>query len=59
MSAFLSMHVNPVELQFGDGGVLILRARIDIDNLESQAPLSKESFSYMRMFWMGNHSSYT
>lgn len=53
------MHVNPVELQFGDGGVLILRARIDIDNLESQAPLSKESFSYMRMFLMGNHSSYT
>ena len=32
------MHVDAVKLQLRDGSVLILRAGIDIDNLESQAP---------------------
>ena len=33
-----SMHVDAVKLQLRDGSVLILRAGIDIDNLEAQTP---------------------
>ena len=33
-----SVHVDAVEFQFGDDGVLIFRAGIDLDNLEAETP---------------------
>ena len=33
------MHVDSVEVQFGDDGVVVARARIDVENLEPQRPV--------------------